>query len=74
MPKRLANCRGFTTARFGRIRIGYWKSRMLSQVEKMDELDRMGELDDTAKQKFAELKVRVKQVIPKVFLRRHQGR
>ncbi len=74
MPKRLCNSRGRTQARFGRIRIGWHKQRMLSQMEKMDEQLAMGKMEDEAKEKFLRFKERVKSIIPKEILRRHQSR
>ena len=74
MSKRIANCRGKTTARFGRIRIGHWKRRMLEQMDTLAEADAMGKLEAEAKEKLENLKTRVKAIIPKKVLRRHQSR
>ena len=73
MSKRIANTKE-NTARFGRIRIGWRKRRMLSQIEKMEELDRMEKLKEKAKQKFETLKAKAMKIIPKKLLLRHQGR
>ena len=74
MPKRVANCRGRTTARFGRVYIGWKKYKMLSTLEKQQKRDDAGKLDEIAKQKLAHYAAKVKKLIPKQFLRRYQIR
>ena len=74
MPKRLANCRGFGNARFGRIRFGWRHYRMLTQLDELTVIKDKGDLDDKAMQKYESFKSRVKQIIPKALLRRHQAR
>ena len=74
MSKRVANCRGKTTARFGKVWIGWKKHRMLSALEKGYERDEAGKLDEIAKQKLAHYATKVKRLIPKQFLRRYQIR
>ncbi len=74
MSKRVANCRGRTTSRFGKVWIGWKKHRMLSTLEKTYERDEAGKLDEVAKQKLAHYAAKVKKLIPKQFLRRYQIR
>lgn len=73
MSKRIANTKD-KTARFGRVRIGWRKHRMLSSLEKQQEQEYQDKLDDKARQKFAFFARRVKTMIPKKFLRRYQIR
>ena len=74
MSKRVANCRGNSTARFGRLRIGWKKHKMLSTLEKQQKRDDAGDLEEVAKQKLAHYAAKVKKLIPKQFLRRYQIR
>ena len=73
MSKRVANTKD-DTARFGRVRIGWKKHRMLSTLEKQLERDNEGKLDEMAKAKLAHYAAKVKAIIPKQFLRRYQIR
>ena len=74
MSKRVANCRGRGTARFGRVYIGWKKHKMLSTLEKQQKRDDAGDLEEVAKQKLAHYAAKVKKLIPKQFLRRYQIR
>lgn len=78
MSKRVANCRPKSdrrkTARYGRIRIGWRKARMLAQLDKIQDAADLKKLDEDQKSGFEAYKERVKAVIPKALLRRHQAR
>jgi len=74
MPKRLANCRGFGNARFGRVRIGWRKMKMLQQWDKLQDEYEKGDMDEKAESMYQDFKHRVKQVVSKKLIRRHQGR
>jgi len=74
MPKRLANCRGRKNARFGRIRIGWKKMKMLQQWGKLQKAYETGDMDEKAESMFQDFKHRVKQVVSKKLIHRHQGR
>lgn len=72
MSKRVANTRA-TTARNGRVRIGWRKKRMLTILENQQEQLALGKLDDAAKAAFDTFKNKARQILPKKFLRRVQA-
>ena len=74
MPKRLANCRGRTTARFGRVRIGWKKLKMLQQWGNLQKEFEAGDMDEKATSMFQDFKHRVRQIVSKKLLRRTQGK
>lgn len=47
---------------------------MISQIEKLEKADRMGNLGIEAKEKLATYKERAVKVLPRMFLRRSQIR
>ena len=73
MSKRVANTRE-RTSRNWRVKIGWRKVRMLNQMDKMQQAMDLGKMEDEAKEKFSEFKEKVKAIIPKNVLRRHQAR
>jgi len=72
MSKRVANTKE-RTARFGRIRIGWRKHRMLRQFENLQDIDK-SEITEEGKAAFAEFSKTIRSMIPKKFLRRSQNR
>jgi len=74
MSKRVANCRGRTTSRFGRVRYGFHVNKARRQLEELEDLEKEGILTEEQKEKFRKYKDRAMQIFPKALLRRHQGR
>ena len=74
MSKRVANTRSHRNARFGRVRIGWKKTRMMTQLSKLTKEHEAGSMDEKAESMFQDFKHRVKQVVSKKLLRRSQGK
>jgi len=80
MSKRISNSRinrmrpGRLAAHFGRIRYGWRSKRALSNLEKTEELLTQEGLEDELKVRYENVKSKLKSVLPKNLLRRHQGR
>lgn len=77
MPKRLANCRGFGNARFGRQHIGWRKVKMLGELEKVDQALNEGNIAEDALQKYQDFKAFAKKTLKGFYpgrAHRHQSR
>ena len=77
MSKRISNSKGRTAARFGRVRIGWKKKKILTELEKIDKAEREGGLEEDMLVKFNEYKQRAKKNLKNFFpsrLFRHQSR
>lgn len=74
MPKRLANCRGFGNARFGRVRLGWRKIRMMSQLEKISKAEAEGGLEEALQQKYDAYKQKAQKFLGTKLFHRHQAR
>ena len=77
MSKRVGNNKKVglhSPARYGRVRIGFHKRRMLDMLSKTEEQLAMGKLDEKAKAKFADFKANLRKLIPARLLNRYQSR
>jgi len=77
MPKRLANCKGFGNARFGRVRIGWRKQKMLSELEKINKAELEGSVEEEMQQRFNDFKAFARTTLKKFYptrMHKHQAR
>lgn len=74
MSKRVANCRGRSTARFGRVRYGWRCKKAATDLAAIDDKLSLQEMEDDVREKFEELRTKLKSFIPKKLLRRTQKR
>jgi hypothetical protein len=78
MSKRICNKKGRVGARFGRVRIGWKKKRILSELEKINKAEQEGNLEEKVQEGFNTFKdyakTQLKRFYPKDMMRRHQAR
>ena len=74
MSKRIANCRGRKTVRFGRIRYGWRVMRAATDLEKVNERLQEQDLDEKLRLKYENFKQAATRILPKKLLQRHQDR
>jgi hypothetical protein len=74
MSKRVANCRSRKTARFGRVRYGWRVVKAATDLQSVNDKLEQQEMDGDMRQKFEEVKSKLRSFIPKRLLRRTQRR
>ncbi len=74
MSKRIANCKGRSTARFGRVRYGWRVAEAATSLEAINEKLAQADLEDKLRAHYENSKQTLKAMLPRKLLQRSQGR